>query len=208
MILVAGMLGVRLEDRERLQHWSDGMVGAADSPEHVTDDVVTAHLDFVQYALDVMETRRAEPQPDLISVLVHEEIDGERLSDEALVSEALLLLVGGNETTRNVISGGMEMLIRHPEQRLGLVDDPSRIPVAVGECLRWVSPILNMNRVATRDVSPHGNTIREGDQLLLMCASANRDATVFDAPETDEVAPTRSSFIRGIMHAPVEFATR
>ena len=99
------------------------------------------------------------------------------------MSEALLLLVGGNETTRNVISGGMEMLIRHPEQRQQLIDDPSLIPVAVEECLRWVTPILNMNRTATRDVELHGQTIHEGDEVLLMFASANRDPAEFDAPK-------------------------
>jgi cytochrome P450 family 142 subfamily A polypeptide 1 len=134
-----------------------------------------------------VERRRAEPKQDLISALVREEIDGERLSDEALVSEALLLLVGGNETTRNVISGGMEMLMRHPDQRQRLIEDPALIPAAAEECLRWVSPILNMNRTATQDFELHGETIRAGDQVLLMYASANRDATVFADPETFDV---------------------
>ncbi|MGZ4800148.1 MAG: cytochrome P450 [Acidimicrobiia bacterium] len=183
MILIAEMLGVRPEDRDTLQHWSDVMLSGADGIQNVTEEVMTAHLDFVQYALDVMEARRAEPRADLISTLVHSEIDGEKMTDEAIVSEALLLLVGGNETTRNVISGGMEMLIRHPDQRQQLIDDPTLIPTAVEECLRWVTPILNMNRTATQDVELHGQTIREGDQVLLMFASANRDPEAFDAPE-------------------------
>jgi cholest-4-en-3-one 26-monooxygenase len=183
MILIAEMLGVRPEDRDTLQRWSDAMLSGADGEKNVTEEVMVSHLDFVQYALDVMEARREEPQADLISTLVHAEIDGEKLSDDAIVSEALLLLVGGNETTRNVISGGMEMLIRHPEQRRQLIDDPTLIPIAVEECLRWVTPILNMNRTATRDVELHGQTIREGDEVLLMFASANRDPAVFDAPE-------------------------
>lgn len=187
MILIAEMLGVRPDDRDTLQHWSDVLISAADDPAYVTEEVAQAHLDFVVYALDVMESRRAEPRADLISALVHEEIDGERLDDEALLSEALLLLVGGNETTRNVISGAMEMLIHHPEQRQALIDDPAAIPTAVEECLRWVSPVINMNRTATRDVDLHGETIREGDQMLLMFASANRDGSVFDRPDVFDV---------------------
>lgn len=187
MILIAEMLGVRPEDRDRLQHWSDVMIAGADGPQNVTDEVLACHLAFVEYALDVMEQRRREPLDDLISILVNEEIDGERLDDDALVSEALLLLVGGNETTRNVISGGLEMLLRRRDQWDLLADELARIPAAVEECLRWVSPILNMNRTATRDVELHGQRIREGDQVLLMFASANRDPRVFDSPESFDV---------------------
>ncbi len=187
MILIAEMLGVRPDDRQILQRWSDAMISGADGPEHVTEEVAQAHLDFVEYTSRVMRDRRRAPRDDLISVLVNEEIEGERLDDEALLSEALLLLIGGNETTRNVISGGMEMLVRNPEQRRLLVDEPNRIPGAVEECLRWVSPVLNMNRTATRDVQLHGKTIHTGDQVLLMYASANRDDRVFEDPERFDV---------------------
>jgi cytochrome P450 family 142 subfamily A polypeptide 1 len=189
-ILIAEMLGVRPEDRDVLQRWMDTMIGAADGGQYVTDAVAEAHMEFVVYTLEVMEARRAAPADDLISTLVSEEIDAEKLDDDALVSEALLLLVGGGETTRNVISGGMEMLLRDPQQRDRLAADPSLIPAAVEESLRWVSPILNMNRTATRDFELHGETMREGDQVLLMYASANRDPAVFDAPETFDATRT------------------
>ena len=117
-----------------------------------------------------------------MSVLVQAEIDGERMSDEHLLQEGLLILVGGNETTRHVITGGAEALCRNPDQRRLLLDDPRRIPVAVEEMLRWVTPIQNMNRTATRDVVLHSETIREGEKVLLLYPSANRDEAVFADP--------------------------
>jgi cytochrome P450 family 142 subfamily A polypeptide 1 len=120
-------------------------------------------------------------------VLVHAEIDSQRLDDEALVHESLLILVGGDETTRHVITEGMEALIRHPEQRARLVRDPAKIPVAIEEMLRWVTPIKNMNRTATRDTTLRGQKIREGDKLLLLYPSANRDERVFANPDVFDV---------------------
>jgi cytochrome P450 family 142 subfamily A polypeptide 1 len=120
-------------------------------------------------------------------VLVHAEIDSQRLDDDALVNESLLILVGGDETTRHVISEGMEALIRHPDQRKRLLDDPGKIPVAVEEMLRWVTPIKNMNRTATRDTTLGGEKIREGDKLLLLYPSANRDERVFADPDVFDV---------------------
>jgi cytochrome P450 family 142 subfamily A polypeptide 1 len=117
-----------------------------------------------------------------MSVLVQAEIEGERMSDEDLLQEGLLILVGGNETTRHVLTGGCEALCRHPDERRALLEDPRRIPTAVEEMLRWVTPIQNMNRTATRDVTLRGETIREGDKVLLLYPSANRDATVFADP--------------------------
>lgn len=182
-LLIAEMLGAPAEDRPRLEYWMDTLISAADGEQYVTDEVATAHLGFVEYTLEIMASRRVEPKQDLISILVSEEIDGERLTDDELVSEALLLLVGGGETTRNVIAGGMEMLIRNPDQADRLRADPTRIPTAVEEALRWVSPVLNMNRTATEDFPLHDEVIHAGDQVLLMYAAANRDPRAFTEPE-------------------------
>jgi cholest-4-en-3-one 26-monooxygenase len=187
MILIAEYLGSPLDDCDMLQRWSDALIGGADGPDNVTDDVISSHFAFVEYALDIMERRRANPSDDLVSILVHEEIDGERLSEDAIVSEALLLLIGGNETTRNVISGGLEALMRHPDRRQTLIDDPAKIPVAVEECLRWVTPIISFRRTATSDYELHGEKIREGDSVLLFYGSANRDPEVFDNPDVFDV---------------------
>ena len=95
--------------------------------------------------------------------------------------------MGGDETTRHVITGGMEALIRQPDQRRKLVEDPAKIPTAVEEMLRWVTPIQNMSRTATRDLELRGQEIAEGDKVLLLYASANRDARVFDRPDRFDV---------------------
>ncbi|MGH9208165.1 MAG: cytochrome P450, partial [Acidimicrobiales bacterium] len=183
MILIAEMLGVRREDRDLLQHWSDQMISGSDGPENVTVEVIEAHQQFMEYTGQIIEDRRKSPHDDLISTLVHAEIDGDKLTQEELLGESLLLLVGGNETTRNVISGSVEVLSRHPGERAVLREDPSRLPVAVEECLRWVTPIINMARTATRDVQVRGKTVRAGQQILLMYGSANRDEAAFDWPD-------------------------
>ena len=107
----------------------------------------------------------------------------------------VLLIVAGNETTRNAISHAMLALIEHPDQRQLLIDDPSRIPTAVEELIRYVTPILNMRRTATRDVELHGQLIREGDEVLLMYSSGNRDEAVFDDPQRFDVTRSPNNHI-------------
>jgi len=115
---------------------------------------------------------------------VHAEIDGERLDDDAILQESLLLLVGGDETTRHVITGGMEALLRNPDERRKLAADRTLLATAVEEMLRWVTPIQNMNRTATRDAEIGGMPIRAGEKVILLYPSANRDENAFpDAHE-------------------------
>jgi cytochrome P450 family 142 subfamily A polypeptide 1 len=190
MIVIGDLLGVLPEDRDKLLRWSEEMLaasGISTSPE-LAGRAMKAGLEYGQYALQVIADRRAKPPgDDLMSVLVHAEVDGERLDDEALVHESLLILVGGDETTRHVITEGMEALIRHPAQRAKLARDPGKIPTGVEEMLRWVSPIKNMNRTATRDAVLGTQKIREGDKLLLLYHSANRDERVFRDPDVFDV---------------------
>jgi cytochrome P450 family 142 subfamily A polypeptide 1 len=182
MIVIGDMLGTPREKRDVLQHWSDVMLSGADGPENSTPAVVEAYAGFVAMMNDIIEDRKRNPSDDLISKLVQAHPDIDTLSYDEIIGEALLLLIGGNETTRNVISGGLEALMRFPDQKQKLVDDPSRIPGAVEECLRWVTPVINMARTATTDVPIGGTTIPDGDQVLLMYASANRDEEVFQDP--------------------------
>jgi cholest-4-en-3-one 26-monooxygenase len=190
MIVIGDLLGVLPEDRDRLLRWSEEMLAAATataSPD-LAARAAKAGLEYAQYALGVIGDRRGRPPgDDLMSVLVHAEIDSQKLDDEALVHESLLILVGGDETTRHVITEGMEALIRFPAQRERLLRDPSKIPVAVEEMLRWVTPIKNMNRTATRDTILRGQKVREGDRLLLLYPSANRDERVFPDPDVFDV---------------------
>jgi cytochrome P450 family 142 subfamily A polypeptide 1 len=185
MIMIGDMLGVEPEDRETLLRWSDDMLHgtSATAPPAAMQAAMQAFDEYAAYNRRVVADRRSRPvADDLISVLVHAEIDGEKLDDEALLQETLLILIGGDETTRHVITGGMSQLIRHPEQKQKLLDDPTKIPTAVEEMLRWVTPIQNMARTATRDVELRGQLIEKGDKLLLLYPSANRDAAVFPDP--------------------------
>ena len=189
MAIIGDMLGVRPEDRDMLLGWSDDLVKATgNSDPEVIEASRRAASGYFEYATEVIADRRSKPPgDDLMSILVHAEIDGEKLDDEAIRQEGLLILVGGDETTRHVITEGMEALIRNPDQRQKLTRDPTKIPTAIEELLRWVSPIKNMNRTATRDTELRGQKIREGDKLLLLYQSGNRDANVFDDPDTLDV---------------------
>jgi len=186
MIMIGDMLGVDPEDRDDLLRWSDDLIegtSATASPEAAAS-AGAAFGEYAAYNRKVVADRRSRAAgDDLMSILVHAEIDGDRLDDDALLQESLLILVGGDETTRHVITGGMQQLLRNPEQRDALVADPSGIPVAVEEMLRWVTPIQNMARTATCDVELRGQQVREGDKLLLLYPSANRDAGVFSDPD-------------------------
>ncbi len=185
LVVIGDMLGVRPEDRDMLLRWSDDLIlgTSLTAPPEAGRAAAQAFEGYAGYAREVIADRRARPpQDDLMSVLVHAEIDGARLDDEALIQESLLILVGGDETTRHVISGGMYALLRHPDQLAALAADPTRIPTGVEEMLRWVTPIQNMNRTATRDVELAGQKIREGDKVLLLYPSGNRDERVFDEP--------------------------
>ena len=183
MIMIGDALGVPPEDRGRLLEWSDGMVrGLVGTDGDALEAATAAYTGYREFAEDAIARRRAEPMDDLMSVLVHAEIDGDRLDDESIIHESLLILIGGDETTRHVITGGMYQLLIDPEQRQLLIDDPSRIPGAVEEMLRWVSPIRNMNRTVVADTELAGKQLEAGQKMLLLYPSANRDASVFPDP--------------------------
>ena len=190
MIMIGDMLGVAPADRDMLLRWSDDLILGSSlraSPEHI-EGATRAFIEYADYNRDVITDRRAKPpQGDLMSILVHAEIEGEKLDDDALLQESLLILIGGDETTRHVISGGMYQLLRHPTQRQLLIDHPATLPVAVEELLRWVTPIQNMARTATRDIELRGQTIRAGEKILLLYPSANRDEKMFTNPLSFDV---------------------
>ncbi len=185
MIVIGNMLGVAPHDRDELLRWSDDMLKALGSPDPgAMDRAALAAAEYATYITAVAEQRRRDGQSgDLVGTLVHAEIEGDRLDESSLIYESLLILIGGDETTRHVISGGMYELLRHPDQFRALRDDRALLPGAVEEMLRWVSPIKNMARQMTRDVDLHGEVLRQGQKLLLLYPSANRDERVFDDPE-------------------------
>jgi cytochrome P450 family 142 subfamily A polypeptide 1 len=190
LLLIADMLGFPPDAYDNLLRWSDDLIRAttAEPAPEVAQAGMEAGIAFRAFQLEVIADRRAKaPQDDLVSVLCHAEIDGERLDDESIIMESLLILIGGDETTRHVITDGMLALLEYPDQAAILREDPTAIEVGVEELLRWVSPIKNMARTVTREVELRGQTLREGDQLILMYPSANRDADVFADPDRFDV---------------------
>jgi cytochrome P450 family 142 subfamily A polypeptide 1 len=147
-----------------------------------------AFVGYSEYCTKVIEDRRQDGRvDDLIGTLVHADIDGDHLDNSSLVHESLLILIGGDETTRHVISGGMYELLHHPDQLEALRADRTKMLLAVEEMLRWVSPIKNMCRTATRDIELHGETVQKGQKLLLLYPAANRDQAVFEDPERFDI---------------------
>lgn len=191
LIVIGDMLGVDPADHTRLLAWSEAMIlGTGATTIERIDGAARAFDEYVAYQRRVLADRRAHPRDDLVSVLVHAEVDGERLDDDELLMETLLILIGGDETTRHVLSGGIHQLLLHPGARAALTRDPTAIPTAVEEMLRWVSPIQNMARTAARDVDLRGQRIRAGQKVILLYPSANRDAAVFPDPFRFDVART------------------
>jgi cytochrome P450 family 142 subfamily A polypeptide 1 len=182
LLVIGEMLGFDPSDYDDLLRWSDDMIRGTSltADEEARAKTMQAGIEWREFQLGVIADRRARgPQDDLVSILCHSEIDGERLDDEAIVSETLLILIGGDETTRHVISRGMLALLERPDQQEILARDPSKIEVGVEELLRFVSPILNMARTVTKEVEVAGQTLHEGDQVIMIYPSANRDEEVF-----------------------------
>lgn len=196
LVVIGDMLGVDPADHARLLAWSEAMVlGTGATTLERMQDAAQAFEEYVAYQRRVLADRRVRPRDDLVSILVHAEVDGERLSDDELLMETLLLLIGGDETTRHVLSGGMYQLLLHPAQRDALARDFGKIPTAVEEMLRWVSPIQNMARTAAHDVWLRGQQIRAGQKALLLYPSANRDAAVFVDPFRFDVTRTPNEHV-------------
>jgi cholest-4-en-3-one 26-monooxygenase len=188
--VIGDMLGIAREDRSDLLRWSEDMLGSQGATDAAGLDAAGRAFDeYSAYMERVLaDRRRTGTDRDLVGILVHAEIDGDRLDQPSLIHETLLLLTGGDETTRHVISGGMLALLERPGQRRRLQAEPHLLPTAVEEMLRWVSPIKNMVRTATRDVEIRGEHITEGAEIMLLYPSANRDESVFDHPDTFDIA--------------------
>jgi cytochrome P450 len=175
--LICRMLGVPEDEWPRFHRWSDAAIPGSDG---MSDDERFALLgDMTTYLLDVARARRAEPRDDLISVLAEVELDGDRLTDDELGMFLIQLLVAGNETTRNLLSGGLVALAEQPDQWTALRADRGLVPTAVEELLRWTTPVIAFMRTATRPVTVAGRDIGAGEPVLLLYASANRDEAAF-----------------------------
>ncbi len=186
--MLAELFGAPQEDRHKLFQWSNIIIGGEDPDIAVSrEHVAQAFMDLAVYAMELYAARKAAPGNDLITMLVDTEVNGEPMSVADYLSAFILLVVAGNETTRNSISGGTLALSQFPAERQKLVDDPSLIGGAVDEIIRWVHPVIYMRRTAIEDYTLRGVTIKKGDKLALWYMSGNRDEEKWSDPFTFNV---------------------
>jgi cytochrome P450 len=182
--IICDMMGIPPEDERQIFEWTNTILGVGD-PEYVSsmEDLMGAGFGLFQYGLQLAEERLANPRDDITSTLMQAEVDGERLTASELGSFFVLLVVAGNETTRTAISHGLLALTQHPDQKQAWLDDIEGVsPTAVEEIVRWATPVIHFRRTATADTQLGGQSIVEGDKLVMLYNSANRDAKVFDDP--------------------------
>jgi cytochrome P450 len=176
VLVIAELLGVDTADRDKFRRWSDAAIESPDRPEAMQDLAA-----LFQYLVAHVEARRADPTDDIASAVVHADVEGAPVTNREAVGYLLTLLVAGNETTRHLVSGSAATLAEHPRQRALLAREPQRIATAVEECLRWVTPVQAFGRTATRDTEIRGAPVAEGDFVVMLYASANRDEDAFGA---------------------------
>ena len=186
--VIGWLLGVPEADWPKLFHWTNRIIGATDpefresAGDTVSETADKATQELYEYFGWLVAERRREPQDDLVSLFANAEVEGEKLSDLEAMIWCWLIVLAGNETTRNATSGGMLTLIEHPDQLRRLQREPYLLKSGIEEILRWTSPVVHFARTATRDVVLRGQTIREGEIVALFYPSANRDEEVFDRP--------------------------
>ena len=202
-IVIGEKLGYPRELWTKVREWSEVTMYQAGQtppdgvyPEQSGVQVSGAIADFFGVTMGIIAERRASPRHDLISTWISSEIDGRPWTDQEILSECILLLDGGAETTRTVIGSIISELAERPEQRQKLLDNPAILgDTGVEEFIRWVTPILNMRRTVTEDHTLHGQQLRVGDEMLLMYSSANRDERVFERPDELDVARAHNHHI-------------
>jgi cytochrome P450 len=188
--VICDMMGIPEEDHQRIFHWTNAILGFGD-PDLTTDfeEFLQISMDMGAYATALAEDRRSNHHDDLTSSLVEAEVDGERLSSQEIASFFILLVVAGNETTRNAISHGVLALSRYPDQREKWWSDFDALaPTAVEEIVRWASPVVYMRRTLSQDVELSGTKIAAGDKVTLWYNSANRDESKFANPWAFDLA--------------------
>jgi cytochrome P450 len=203
--VIGSFMGIPPEDDEIWARLMNATLGAGDpdlNPEG-TDYVMQKEVpEIFERCRRLIAGRRENPTDDLTSVLVHSEVDGERLEEHEIVMGFFLLVAAGNDSTKATYSSGMRALLENPDQRQLLVDDPSLIPSAVEESLRMFPAFAHFRRTATHDVELGGQTIREGDKVVMWYVSSNRDETRYEDPDRFDVTrnPEHQAFGAGGRH--------
>jgi cytochrome P450 len=186
LTVIADMLGVPSADRRTLFEWTNMFADTSVTPEAGTRLI----MEMGAYVGGLVAERRESPRDDLLSRLIQAEVDGERLTDFEVTAHFAQLMAAGNETTRNSLAGGLVALSEHPDQRRTLIEDPTKIPGAVEEILRWHTPVMYQARTATRPVDLRGVRIEEGQLVVLWFVSGNRDPRAFPGPDRFDVERT------------------
>ncbi len=205
VIVIAEMLGVPSEDRAQFKIWSDQRARTLepmiDARERAASDAAAKALEA--YFRPIIKERRAAPKDDIVSALAQAEEEGDRLTEREMLNMLRLLLIAGNETTTNLIGNGVLALLHHPDQLQRLRDDPSLIPSAVDELLRFDSPVQTDFRRVLSDCEVNGFAVRQRDNIVVLLGAANRDPDVFDDPDRLDIGRgdrSHLSFGRGIHH--------
>ncbi len=187
--IICDMMGIPPDDYARVFHWTNVILGAGDpdfggSYEHLMNSA----LEMFQYAQELGENRRATPTDDITSVMMNAEVDGEQLTSQEFGSFFILLVVAGNETTRNAISHGLKALTDNPDQRATWFGDfEAHTKTAVEEIVRYSSPVIHFRRTVTEDTELGGQQLRTGDKVVMFYGAANRDERTFTDPEAFDV---------------------
>jgi cytochrome P450 len=187
--IICDMMGIPADDYSKIFGWTNTILGVGD-PEFVTsyDDLMNHALEMFTYAQALGEDRRANPQDDITSVMMGAEVDGEQLSAQEFGSFFILLVVAGNETTRNAISHGMKSLTDNPDQRDILYGDyAAHSKTAMEEIVRYATPVIHFRRTATADTEIDGTPIEAGEKVVMFYNSGNRDERVFENPNRFDV---------------------
>ncbi len=190
--VMAELLGVDAAERPMFKRCGDAIVYSSGADP---ETLFAAQRELTDYLQTVFEARKREPRDDLISLLLTSSEEGRALADDELLGLCFLLLVAGTETTTSALGNAMLLLERHRDARRRLIEDPTLIPSAAEEILRFDSPVQGLSRVTTRDVPIHGQLIPKGARVHLLYAAANRDPRIFDEPDRFDVARTPNNHL-------------
>ncbi|MCZ7415179.1 cytochrome P450 [Streptomyces sp. WMMC897] len=190
--VICGLVGLPVEDRDQCRRWTEAIGHVVDPAldEATQEAMNTSVREFRAYIAEHLAKRRSDPQDDILSRLVTAEVDGERLSEDEIIANVLLLFNAGHETTVNLIGNGTLALLRNPGQLRALRENPDLIEEGVDEFVRYDAPVQLVARIATADVEVGGKTIPAGSKLMVLLGAANRDPRRYDRP--DELDMTRS----------------
>lgn len=192
LLVLADILGVPASERHLLYDWTNRMVGFGDPEIGDPKSYFSAFVELFAYAAELTKQKRERPTDDVWSLVVNAEVEGERLSDDDLDRFFQLLVIAGNETTRNLFNGAIITLAEHPDQWRELREDPALLPTAIEEVLRYHPPVMQFRRTAVADVELGGQQIKAGDKVVLCYASANRDEDVFADPDRFDITRTEN----------------